>query len=107
MASFGSAGGQQSVTIQGATNPEISNVALTSADTEVEIILPTGCKKYMIKLRDAQILKLSFVSGQSGITYLTIRPGCVYTEDQLEVTTTSLYVQSPVASQMVELVTWT
>lgn len=107
MAQFVSSGGQQSVSIQGASNPQVSNIALVTANTEVEIILPAGCKKYMLKLRDKSALKLAFISGDSGLVYITIWPGCVYSENSLDVTTTSLYVQSPVASQIVELVTWT
>lgn len=108
MAVFVSSGGQQTITVDGATNPAVSNVSLSTANTEVSIVLPAGCRKYMLKLRDRNVLQLSYVSGQSDTTYVTLWPGCVYVENEVKLTaSTTIYVQSPAASQIVELVTWT
>lgn len=96
------------ITIEGATNPLISNVLLNIAATEVGILLPAGCKQFLIRLRDAlSKLQISYESGASGTTYLTLSPGCFYSDSDLSITGITLYVQSPSASQVVELVTWT
>ena len=110
MANFQSAGGggvPVSASIIGASNPSISNVALATANTEVAIVLPSNTRKYMLKLRDPNTMKLAFIVGNSGTTYLTVWPGCVYTESDISATGTTIYVQSPTASQVVELVVWT
>lgn len=104
----GSGGKSVQVTIEGSTNPIISNVLLPTAATEVDILLPNDCKKFFVRLRDSHAyLQLSYVSGDSGITYLTINPGCFYSDSELAVSGLHLYLQSPSASQIVELVTWT
>ena len=89
------------------TNPAITNISLTLASTEVTIALPTECKRFLIKLRGFSPLQLSYVSGQSGTIYLTMPAGSFYAEDSVNPTGKFLYVQSPVAGEVVELVTWT
>lgn len=104
----GSGGASISITVEGATNPIVSNVALSMSDTEVGILLPNDCRQFLIKLRDPLArLKLSYVSGESGIKYLTIPPGCSYSDSDLDLLAISLYVQSSSPSQIIELVTWT
>lgn len=111
MASFtpsGSGGQSLIVSVEGATNPLVSNVSLPTAATEVGILLPNDTKQFLIKLRDPLAkLQLSYASGQSGIVYFTISPGCFYSDSDLSISGITLYVQSPSASQVVELVTWT
>lgn len=111
MSSFtpsGSGGKSVEVEITGSTNPIISNVLLTTAATEVDILLPNDCKQFLIRLRDPRTsLQLSYVAGDSGTIYLTISPGCFYSDSDLTVSGLHIYVQSPSASQIVELVTWT
>lgn len=107
MSVFTSSGGAQtftgSVTITGVASPLISNVLLTDANTEYSITLPNNCKRYLIKLRDPASLKLRYISGSD---YLTIPPGCHYTEDDIETLSISIYVESTSPAQMIELVTW-
>lgn len=104
----GSGGKSVQVEIEGSTNPIVSNVPLTVASTEVDILLPNDCKKFFIRLRDSKAyLQLAYISGESGIEYLTINPGCFFSDSQLSVSGLHIYLQSPSASQIVELVTWT
>jgi len=107
----GSAGSIQEVTgsvgISGATSPLISNVSLALANTEIGIVLPSNCKKVELKLRDKKVLQISYTSGQSGTVYKTLWPGCVLTVDGIDASGVTIYVQSPSASQVVELETWT
>lgn len=107
MSVFTSSGGAQtftgSVTITGVASPLVSNILLVAADTEYQIILPNNCKRYLIKLRDLADLKLRYTSGSD---YLTIPRGCHFTEDDIETSSVSLFVESTSSAQMVELLTW-
>lgn len=96
------------ITGSGIQNPQILNVALPTADTEVEYVLPANCKQFYIKLRDPSAqMKLSYTSGQSGTTYLTVSRGNWYSEDGINATTTTLYIQSSTSGQVAEIVAWT
>lgn len=90
-----------------AGRPTIANVAMTSSNTEYSYSLPAGTIRFEIKLRSLNaLLKLSFVSGESGTTYITIPYGSSYREDDVKGTPISLYFQSPTASQVLEVKTW-
>lgn len=84
----------------------VANTTMTSADTEYSYTFPEGTKKFRIKLRALNaLLKTAFVSGQSGTTYITIPYG-----DELvmeaKVGGSTIYFQSPTASQVAEIETW-
>lgn len=83
----------------------IINGILTLANTEYKQALPLNCHKFSIKSRGNEVLKLSFVAGESGTNYLTIPTAISYWEDNLRVNT-NIYVQSPVAGTIMEIVAW-
>lgn len=106
----GSGGSTSTVIVSGASNPTITNVALASASTEVAIALPSNCKKFVLKLRETLpigYLQVSLVENESNVTYVTLPHGSVYSDDNLDATGITLYVQSTVAGQVAELLTWT
>lgn len=104
MAIFGSAGGQQSIVLQGVSNPNIANVTLLLANTEYSIVLPSDTQRYLIKLRDPTVeFKLRFVSGSD---WITVPRGCNFSEDGLSTSSLTLYVEALSANQVVELVSW-
>lgn len=107
MARFSSSGGNSTTTILGVNNPDIQNIPLPTANVEVTLALPSGCKRFLLKLRDKNKMQLSFSPGDSATTYVTIWAGCVYMEKEVDPASLFLYVQSPVDNQMVELITWT
>lgn len=87
-------------------DPIVENVSIPLADTEVSHTLPTGTKRFLLMLRDRATLKLSYTTGTSGTTFMTIRPRVWYAEERIGAGTTTLYMQSPSASQTVEIVSW-
>ena len=87
-------------------DPLVENVSLPTANTEVSHALPTGTKRFLIKLRDKGILKVAYASGTSGTVYLTIPSGAFYSENRIGVATTTIYMQSPSASQTAEISSW-
>lgn len=89
------------------SSPTISNTILTLANEEYAIPLPTGSRRFTIRLRAPGVLKISYTTGASGTTYFTVFPGCAMTEDALAPGTNYvLYVQSPQSGAVVELVSW-
>lgn len=87
--------------------PTIANVAMTSANTEYSYAIPAGTSRYEIKLRALNaLLKLAFISGESGTTYITIPYGASYVENDVKGGPITLYLQSPTASMTAEIKTW-
>jgi len=88
------------------SKPTINNTAITSADTEYSYTFPAGTRAFRIKLRALNaLLKISFVSGASGSTYITVPYGD-FLEMRAKVGGATIYFQSPTASQTAEIKTW-
>ncbi len=98
-----------SVGIQGAQAPYVLNIAAPTANTEVTVTIPANAKKYILKPRYTARLQVAYVSGESGTNFFTVDPHCFYSESTLTVPPTGLdlYIQSSVASQVLELIYWT
>ena len=90
-----------------AVRPTIANTTMTTADTEYSYTLPANTIRFEMKLRASNAkFKLSFVSGESGTTYMTIPEGGVYGELDAKAGSRVLYFQSPTASQTMETKSW-
>jgi len=88
------------------SRPTIKNVDITSADTEYSYALPSGTRKFTIKLRDPGYpLKLAMVAMGSGTTYVNIPQGGTYAIDDIR-TPLTLYFQSPQSSMVAEIISW-
>lgn len=87
-------------------DPIVENVSIPLANTEVTHVLPTGTKRFLIKLRGRATLKLSYAVSTSGTVFSTIRPHNWYAEERIGSGTTTLYLQSPSASQTAEITSW-
>lgn len=87
--------------------PTIANTAMTSADTEYSYDIPAGTKRIKFKLRALNaLLKYCFTSGASGTTYITVPYGDNEEINDASLGGKTLYMQSPTASQTVEIRTW-
>ena len=87
--------------------PTIANEVMTSANTEYSYNIPAGTKRFEIKLRALNaLLKLAFVSGESGTNYITISYGASYAENDVKAGPIILYFQSPSSLQIAEIKTW-
>lgn len=92
-----------------ASTPSIQNVSVENANEEIVITLPTGTRKFLIKVQGyTSSLKLSYAEGESGNRYINITRGCSYTEDGIltTVTKTKIYIQSTKPNVVVECLTW-
>ena len=90
--------------IEEATGVAIYNVACTVANTEYSQNIGE-CRKFLVRAREGD-LKLSFISGQSGTTYLTIQQNQGYWEDMIRSNNITFYFQSPTAGTVAEIVKW-
>lgn len=84
----------------------IYNLSLSDANTEYSQALMPNTRKFLIKCRGSQDLKLAFTQNMSGTTFLTIPANTAYYEDFITPTTLTLYIQCPVPSQFAEIVNW-
>jgi len=92
--------------VESSSAPVVYNVSVPLAATEVSKTLSASTKRFTIRVRGNSSLQLSFISGQSGTTFITIPHGCSYTEDELNFSGT-LYFQTTKAAQVVEILEWT
>lgn len=90
--------------IEEATGVAIYNVACAVANTEYSQNIGE-CRKFLIRARGGD-LKISFIAGQSGTTYLTIQQNQGYWEDMIHSNNITFYFQSPTAGTVAEIVKW-
>lgn len=101
------AGATQEVEIAGVSSPTIINLSLPTAGTEYSQLIPLSVKKFMLRSRLSGRLQVAYISGQTNTTFLTISPGCTYTEEGLAATSPlTLYVNSSKPSDVLELILW-
>ena len=87
-----------------AATPIIYNLTLTNADTEYSQALAAGGSRVELKARTLADLKLAFISTESGTTYVSIFGGASYVLPENSRTRNTLYLQSPTAGAVVEIV---
>lgn len=85
----------------------IANTTLTLANTEYTYAIPTDTRKVQLAARNAGgDIKLAFTSGASGTTYITIPAGGTWVVDAVYLRGQSLYMQSPTAGVVAEILTF-
>lgn len=90
----------------GSPNPQIYNLAIPTADTEVSQALNPNTKSVLIRARGITSLKVAFVSGESGTNYLTIPAGNTFIQENINFTGI-IYLQSTKSNQVIEILEWT
>lgn len=88
-----------------AKNPLVENLAMPLANTEYSYAAASNLKRITIKSRNHSVLKVAYTSGESGTIYITLAPGSVYEEINIDGTFT-LYVQASKPNEVLEIVTW-
>ena len=106
MSVFTSFAGTLSADVIASGSPAIAVISMVAANTEYSVSLPAGCRQFQIKLRSNAVLKFSYTSGASGTIYYTVPRNCFYAESDLKLSTTTLYFQSAVAAQELEVLAW-
>lgn len=90
-----------------AQTPVLANIAVPVADTELAHTLQANLKKILIKARGSSKVQFCFTSGESGSKFVTIPAGCSYLEDNLNISSGTLYFQLNRAGDVVEILEWT
>lgn len=86
-----------------ATTGTCTAVSIPLANTEVSYNVG-AVKRFTLKLRGKGTLKVSYTSGGA---YLTVPMGASYSEFNIDTASSfTLYFQSSIASETLELVTW-
>lgn len=86
--------------------PTIGNLTLTSQNTEYSYPLPRGTLKFTVRCRTESDMKLAYAEGNSGTVYIKVPAGADHFEEKINVTGLYLYLQSPTAGVVVEIVSW-
>jgi hypothetical protein len=86
--------------------PTIDNVSAPVANTEVSYVFPVDTKKILMRCRGAARIQFSFISGQSGVEFITIPAGVTYSEDMLFLPSATIYFQTNLPNQIIEFLTW-
>jgi hypothetical protein len=76
-------------------NVKITHVSMGSINTEVSHALQDNLRQLMISNYNNDIVKLAYVSGESGTKYITIPPFSAYTVQEVDFSSKSIFVQSP------------
>jgi len=95
------------VTSNPAAIPKIYNLSAPVADTEVSQVLSANVKQLLIKVRGNAKMQIAFVSTESGTKFMTVPNGSVLSLEDLKLSSTTLYLQTNKASQIIEILEWT
>lgn len=90
--------------------PTIYNLSMPLAATEYSQALSADTDKITVKIRNttgtAARAYIAFAPGATSTSWLTIPPGCVYSQDGLALTGKTLYIQSNKPGQIAEILEW-
>lgn len=89
-----------------ATNPTIYNLSMPTANTEYSQALTASTKKIMVRMRVKGSARFAFVASGTTTAYITLEPGAVYFEENLDLTGATIYIQSNQAGQTAEILEW-
>lgn len=92
-----------SVTVSAAQNTKITNLSMPTANTEYSHALTTNLKQIIIRARGIAELKLAFTATESGTKYLTIEKRASLSLSDLDLSSTTVYLQSSVANTTAEI----
>lgn len=86
-------------------NPLITNFSVAAANTEEEHQLTVGTRHLTLRSRNGSQIKLAFSSGGTSTDYLTIKPGAVYSEQNIDYSG-KIFFQTSLSSETIEILEW-
>lgn len=94
------------------STPTIYNVTCTNADTEYSQALPANCRFLEFQARTEAVIRFAFETGKvagPASPYMTLKAGDYYASPMIGqgLAPSTLYVASPTAGVVVELLAWT
>lgn len=88
------------------TVPTIYNLLMPLANTEYTQAISANAVKLTIRARKLANVKIGFAVGESSTKFVTIPAGASYEINSIRVSSLTLYVQSDVAANTLEVVEW-
>ncbi len=91
------------------TTPAVYNVTMTDADTEYSQALPANTQRFSLQCLTNFDIRFAFVTGKvagPAAPYALVRAGMNYFEEQLDLTSTTLYIASPDVAKVAEIIAW-
>lgn len=99
--------GDTCVSICRSTAPIITNLSAPSANTEVSHTFQDNTQKFHIKTRSSVAdMQFAFTSGQSDTVFITIPSGVTFTEDDLDLSGVTIFLQTDKGNQTIEILEW-
>lgn len=99
--------GSIKVVFAGVSTPLIQNIPIAAANTQYSVSLPASTRRFHFKNRGLGKLQVSFITGQTNTNFFTLHAGAVYSEENVSLSSTlTLFFQSSLAGQTVELLRW-
>ena len=87
--------------------PEIVNLSLPTANTEVSQAIPSDTKVFSVKIRGGLPLwRLSYTAGGTSTNYIEMNKGTVYKSPIADLGGQTVYVRTDKASQTAEFEFW-
>lgn len=93
-----------------ATTPTIFNVTMTNPDTEYSQALPANTKRFSLQCLTDFDVRFAFAAGKvagPAAPYALVRAGMNYYEEQVSLAAVTLYLASPDAGKIAEIIVWT
>jgi hypothetical protein len=97
--------GSINVVVAVSGTPSIANLSMPTKNTEYSISLPSNSRQFILRPRAGKI-QLSFTSGQSNTTYITIPKGSAFDVGDIKATSLTIYMRSDTANEVVEVMSW-
>lgn len=95
---------------QRAKKPSIVNINIVDADTEYSHMLPIGCKRFTLHVRDGTAIRLSFTRGvvaKPDPGYWTLKANNSWSEARLDIEAdTWLYFACDSTAKVLEIIQW-
>ena len=97
---------------QGSTpsSPTVSNLTLTTQDTEYSLALPANCKAFSLQCRTSAAVRLAFETGKvAGPTepYATVKADGAYTSPEwMNASSLTIYLAGGSGGLIVEIISW-
>jgi len=89
-----------------AMNQTITNLPIPTANTEINHVLQPKLKQLTFRARNNANLQFSFKVGESGTNFMTLNSGAVYSASNLNLASSTLYIQSDIGGTILEIEEW-
>ena len=96
-------------TALGATTPTIYNLTVVAGDTEYSQALPDNTSRFSLQCLTDYDMRFAFVTGKVAVPtapYALVRAGMNYYEDEVNLSSVTLYVASDTAGVVAEIIAW-